>query len=866
MKTIRIPYNSIVLLIGPSNSGKSTTLENWINKGFLQAEEVISSDHFRKLVSNIDFVDWTNQPKEVAANLMEEYSQISTAAFEMMKQMISARATLNKRSYIDATHLKEAEREKYRLLGKKYHVPVVVIVFDLSLSVLLERDEKRTHPRGKGKVKRQFEIMRQEIRKIQRESYHAIYYIRDRDESVSIETEEASYYLNADNGLDIIGDIHGCMDECYELLERLGYIKHDDGLYRHPEGRKFVSVGDIMSRGPKSAEALFFFSAHLNHNLAYMIDSNHGWKIARWLDGKKVTLNHGDEWIKETFTSFSLTYTDEQIEKIREDWKTMLLQSPSHYVLTRNGVKTAVVAHAGIKDHYIGKQSNTISDFTRYGETLGMDTDGKPIRGDWYRNHLSKELIIWGHDPKPEPLFVNNTINIDQGVVFGGKLTAFRYPEREFISVKAQKDYAQIEDNPLKKWQETRLSLPNVQRFINGYSVWTDTFGEISCPQNNVKAAMDKVSHFTIPMEELIYIPPTMSPPSQTSTIEGYLEHPIDAYHYYKDNGIDQMVVEKKHMGSRGILLLFKNPEAAEKYVGKRSLGTIYTRTGRAFFSIELEEKILTKLHYDLTTVNYFDKNQTDWVLLDAEILPWNLKAKDLIIQQYAHVAEMSVMDRDKIYEQLLCAQQNGMAVNGWVEEFAQKRQNAQSFSEVYNQYCWEIQQLEDIKIAPFHILAHSNESYFHQTHQWHMEQNEYFSTISSLFMKTDYLIVNDDESLKKAVSWWEEITTDGHEGVIFKPYQFLARNPKGKLLQPAIKVRGRKYLQIIYGMDYLEKDQLRRLKDRKTAKKQRNALKELALGIEGINRFIQLESVERIHECVLATLALEEDPIDARL
>ena len=154
MKTISIPHNSIVLLIGPSNSGKSTTLQNWVRKGYLQAEEVISSDHFRRLVSDIDFLDWTNQPKEVAANLMEEYSQISRVAFDMMEKMIGARAALNKRSFIDATHLKEAEREKYRLLGKQFHVPVIAIFFDISLPVLLERDEKRTHPRGKGRVKR----------------------------------------------------------------------------------------------------------------------------------------------------------------------------------------------------------------------------------------------------------------------------------------------------------------------------------------------------------------------------------------------------------------------------------------------------------------------------------------------------------------------------------------------------------------------------------------------------------------------------------------------------------------------------------------------------------------------------------------
>lgn len=523
------------------------------------------------------------------------------------------------------------------------------------------------------------------------------------------------------------------------------------------------------------------------------------------------------------------------------------------------------VTHAGIKDEFIGKQSEAISDFCRYGDSGGYSENGRPVRKDWTIGHQKSLLIVWGHDPKPKPLLVNHTINIDQGVVFGGQLTAYRYPEREFAAVEAKEDYSGHLDNPLIEWEKNRLNPPDIAKFLKGYSVLMEELGEVRIPQELVKPAIDAVSHFTVPIEQLVYIPPTMSPTPKPSALEGYLEHPKEAIDYFRSNGIHTMIAEKKHMGSRAILFLFKDQEASEKHTGIRSLGTIYTRTGKRFFDHQTEAQLLRQLNEELKRMNYFEDQETDFVLLDAEIMPWNLKAKELISSQYAHVAENALLDRTFIKDKLAAAAEGNSELQQWLEEYEEKLGNAEDFNEVFQKYCWDVDSVSAIQIAPFHILAHSNRTFFDKPHTWHMEMNRHLAGHSDLFVETEFKVISDEASEAEVIEWWKEITEDGHEGIIIKPAFYMARS-KGKLLQPAIKVRGSRYLKIIYGMDYLESANLIRLKNRNTGKKQKMALKEFSLGIEGIKRYVNGETIERVHECVLGVLALESDPVDPRL
>ncbi|MFJ7935895.1 polynucleotide kinase-phosphatase [Sporosarcina sp. NPDC096371] len=863
MKII-IPYSGLVLLVGVSNSGKTTLLNKWVEQQKILPSEVISSDRYRAIVGDKEFIGWTERPKDEADSLMDEYQAISAEAFNMIDRVVAARCRLNKVTFIDATHLNPDDRKKYIALARKQNVPAVAIIMDVPLETLLERDEQRDNPRGKRRVKQQFQTLKREMRFIKKDGFTSVYFT-DSLEEIELVRRNNPLMIDVGHGIDIIGDIHGCYDEMITLLAKLGYERNDEGLFVHPLGRVFLSLGDVMSRGPKSLQTMLFFQQHVEKGLAYMIDSNHGWKIARWLDGRNVTLHHGDEKVEADFAEYEMKYGAEQAADTKQLLKEFLLQAPSHYVIVKNGVQTAVCTHAGIRDELIGKQSPEVEDFCRYGDTDGFTEQGKPLRKDWTIHHKGSTLIIWGHDPKPQPLVINHTINIDQGVVFGGKLTAYRYPEKEFVSVTAMHDYSGVDDNPLKEWEEKRLDPPNIGKFINGYAVRTEQLGAVKIHQDIVKPAIDTISHYTVPIEQLLYIPPTMSPTPVTSSEPDYLEHPKEAIDYYRSHGIHTMIAEKKHMGSRAVLLLFKDVESAKKAVGSETLGIIYTRTGRRFFDKQTEVEIVLKLNEELMNKGYFEKYQTDFVLLDAEIMPWNLKAKELISGQYAHVAENAIIDRAKLKEKLEIVTGADKDLNRWLEEVKRKFENAKTFKEVFQQYCWDTEGTKTIQIAPFHVLAHSNETFFNKMHTWHMAMNKEFAADSSIFVSTEFRVISDEESEQETIAWWEGMTAEGHEGIVIKPETFIAFN-KGKLLQAAIKVRGRRYLNIIYGMDYLAPDNLERLKKRNTGKKQKLALKEFALGVEGIQRFVNGESIERVHECVLATLALESDPVDPRL
>lgn len=861
---IGLPHAGIVLLVGPSNSGKTTLLRKLVDQKEILPSEIISSDDFRRLVSDKDFIDWRNRPQDEAAALMDEYQEISTEAFEMMDALIEARCRLNKLVLVDATHLWGDDRKRFISLAQKNHVPITALVFDIPERVLLERDDQRDQPRGKKRIKQQSQVFRNEKRFIKKEGFASVYTIKE-TEGLELFRHVNPLDIELQEGIDVIGDIHGCFAEFVELLEKLGYQENPEGLYVHPFGRRFLSVGDVMSRGPESVRTLQFFLRHVEEGLAYMIDSNHGWKIARWLDGRQVVLSHGDEKVEEEFIQYEKEVGSEKTLELKQQLKEFLLNAPSHYVIHKNGIPVLAAAHAGIKDAFIGKQSQAISDFCRYGDTGGFNENGKPVRKDWTVSHSRNLLIVWGHDPKPKPLLINNTINIDQGVVFGGELTAYRYPERDFVSVKAKDVYTGTVDNPLAEWEKNRLNPPNIGKFLHGYSVLTEDIGEVKVPSDIVKPAIDAVSHFTVPIEQLVYIPPTMSPTPKPSSFAGYLEHPKEAIDYYRSHGVQRLVAEKKHMGSRAILFLFKDTDAAKKHTGIASLGTIYTRTGKRFFDGETEAKMVHQLNNELERINYFEQHETDYVLLDAEIMPWNLKAKELISSQYAHVSENALVDRGMLKSKLEAAAKDNEELAGWLKEYEGKLANAQTFNEVFQKYCWNVESTESIQIAPFHVLAHSKQTFFDQPHTWHMEMNRMLASQSDLFVETEFKIISDEASEQEVVRWWQEMTEDGHEGIIIKPESYIPKN-KGKLLQPAIKVRGQKYLSIIYGMDYLEEKNLARLKNRNTGKKQKLALKEFALGIEGLTRFVGRESIERVHECVLGTLAMESDPVDPRL
>lgn len=231
---------------------------------------------------------------------------------------------------------------------------------------------------------------------------------------------------------DIIGDVHGCGDELFVLLHGLGYV-NEKGCYAHPEGRRAIFLGDLCDRGPRNVDVLRAVMAMVEGGSAMCIVGNHDDKLMRWLNGRNVQLTHGLQDTADELKHESAGF--------RAHAAKFIADRPSHYILDDGML---VVAHAGIKESLQGIDSKRVRDFCIYGELTGeKDEYGFPIRLDWAADYHGRATVVYGHTPHPEPVITNNTYCIDTACVFGGKLTALRYPEFELVSVPARKAYSE---------------------------------------------------------------------------------------------------------------------------------------------------------------------------------------------------------------------------------------------------------------------------------------------------------------------------------------------------------------------------------------------------------------------------------------
>jgi protein phosphatase len=202
------------------------------------------------------------------------------------------------------------------------------------------------------------------------------------------------------------------------------------------------------------------------------------------------------------------------------------------------------------------------------------------------------------------------------------------------------------------------------------------------------------------------------------------------------------------------------------------------------------------------------------------------------------------------------------------VERYALREALAEKFVDSYRRYCWPVESLADLRLAPFHILATEAGAHVDKNHLWHMEQiAQLCAAGNGLLLATPNRTIDltDTASADAGIAWWEELTERGGEGMVVKPLEFIARGSRG-LAQPAVKCRGREYLRIIYGPEYTMPENLDRLRKRGLSAKRSLALREFALGVEGLERFSRREPLRRIHECVFGVLALESEPVDPRL
>lgn len=323
-------------------------------------------------------------------------------------------------------------------------------------------------------------------------------------------------------------------------------------------------------------------------------------------------------------------------------------------------------------------------------------------------------------------------------------------------------------------------------------------------------------------------------------------------------------------MGSRAVLLVCRDAEVAVRRfgAGSRASGAVYTRTGRSFLPSLLTEELLARLRGAIGAAGLWETLGTDWLLLDAELLPWSLKADALLREQYAAVGAAAELMLPAAALALEQAQVRGLDVGALRTRTDERVGDVTAYRDAYRGYCWEVDGLEGVEVAPFQLLAGEGVTWHDRDHRWHLEQlDAMVAADPALLRSTRRLVVDptDEGSCAAGVAWWEELTAAGGEGMVVKPAANLVRTAKG-LVQPGLKVRGRDYLRIIYGPDYTMAGNLERLRERSLGHKRSLALREYALGLEALERVARGEPLWMVHEAVFAVLALESDPVDPRL
>jgi polynucleotide kinase-phosphatase len=854
-RELGIPELSLVVLIGASGSGKST-----FARAHFRPTEVISSDFCRGLVAD------------------DENDQSATKdAFDVLRYIAGKRLAAGRLTVVDATSVQPEDRRPLVALAREYDVLPVAVVLNLPERVCLDRNAGRPdRDFGAHVVRRQRDQLRRSLRGLQREGFRTVHVLASEEEVAAATVTRTPLYndLRQETGpFDVIGDVHGCLPELERLLGKLGYETVPDEQGRpagaHHPGRRAVFVGDLVDRGPDTPGVLRLVMGMVAAGDALCVPGNHEDKLLKALRGRNVRISHG--------LAESLRQLEQEPEEFRARAVAFLDGLISHYVLDGGRL---VVSHAGLIEKYQGRASGRVRSFCLYGQTTGeTDEFGLPVRYPWANEYRGRALVLYGHTPIPEPEWINNTLCLDTGCVFGGRLTALRYPEREIVSVPAAAVYYE----PARPFPantsaaaagpaQTARREPEVLdiRDVTGSRIIDTAYiKRIRVREDNAAAALEVMSRFAIDPRWLLYLPPTMSPVA-TSSRPDLLEHPEQAFDAYRAEGVAAVVCEEKHMGSRAILLVCRDAAVALARFGiaDEAGGALWTRTGRPFFGADLTAGLVTRVRAAAEAAGLFTELGTSWLLLDAELLPWSVKAGQLVREQYAAVGAAARAALPPAVAALEQAAARGLDTGPLLAATRAREANAEAFTAAYRRYCWTTDGLDGVRIAPFQVLATEGAACHQRPHDWHLAiAGRLAAADPGLLTETRRTTADtaDPDSMAAATGWWEDLTAAGGEGMVVKPAANLVRGPEG-LGQPGLKVRGREYLRIIYGPEYTEPDNLARLRQRGLAHKRSLALREYALGLEALDRVARGEPLWRVHECVFAVLALESEPVDPRL
>ena len=552
MNELKIPELSLVVLVGVTGSGKST-----FARAHFKPTEVISSDFCRGLVAD------------------DENDQSATpAAFELLRYIAGQRLAGGRLTVIDATNVQPEARRELVLLAREHDVLPVAIVLDLPEKLCAERNKDRPdRDFGAHVLRRQRGQLRRSLPGLKREGFRVVHVLRTPEEVAAATITRTKLFsdLRHEAGpFDVIGDVHGCRPELEQLLTELGYILERDAAgrpvgARHPDGRRAIFVGDLVDRGPDTPGVLRLVMGMVAAGTAFCVAGNHEVKLLKALRGKNVKRSHG--------LDASMEQLDLETPEFRAAAERFIDGLISHYVLDDGRL---VVAHAGLIERYHGRASGRVREFCLYGQTTGeTDEYGLPVRYPWAQEYRGRAVVLYGHTPVPAAEWLNNTLCLDTGCVFGGRLTALNYPERTTVSVPAARVYhpparpfpavspsgtASTGTGSTAGWREPDVL--DIGDVSGSRVIETAYLPRVGVRDAHAAAALEVMSRFAIDPRGLLYLPPTMSPVA-TATHGDLLEHPDQAFGAYRADGVESVLCEEKHMGSRAVLLVCRSPDDA---------------------------------------------------------------------------------------------------------------------------------------------------------------------------------------------------------------------------------------------------------------------------------------------------------------
>ncbi|GLU49356.1 polynucleotide kinase-phosphatase [Nocardiopsis ansamitocini] len=853
-RVLTVPQSGLVLLVGVPGAGKTT----FAARNFLPSQ-IVGLDFCRVAVGD--------DPTDPTAD---------GDALDLLHHMVRLRLGRGLLTVVDAGNVQERARRQLARIAKDNDVPCTAIVLDVPESPARQRVRERHGPAADTRdVALQYRELHRGLGRMQRQGIGRVHVLHGPPE---VDTAVIAYERSTDDRrdrtgpFDIIGDVHGCRSELEALLTELGYALHRDRLGRavdatHPE-RTVLFVGDLVDRGPDSPGVLRLVMGMVASGHALCVSGNHENKLVRALKGGAVRPSHG------------LAETLEQLDAESEEFRARVLAFCAglvdHYRLDGGRL---VVAHAGLAERYHGRTSGRVRSFALYGETIGAtDEYGLPVRHPWANDYRGRATVVYGHVPTPEPEWVNNTICLDTGCVFGGRLTALRYPERALVAVPAER----IWYRPARPFPSPHAGpgAPALRAVgaVDAGDVFMDgdrlggkvetAHGTVRVGPEQAAAALEMMSRFAVDPRWLLYLPPAIAP-VPTSGDPALLERPEEAFTHYLDNGVHRVVCQEKHAGTRAVVVVCRDEGAAARRFVPEALGAVYTRTGRPFFADpEVEAEVLTALREAVGAAGLWEDLDTDWVALDGELLPWSLGKEDLIRDRYATVGAAARAALPEAARVLAAAAERGLDVAGLARRVEERATRIEAFSRVYRRDSRPTRGPAGVRYAPFALLAAEGASFAGRDPLWHMGLAERLAEAGPLVLATRYLVVAtaDPGEVTAAATWWRDLVDAGGAGMVVKPSPGAPIRGSAGPVQPGLKVRSPEHLRIAYGPDYDVPGQLAVLRNRRLARVSAMALSQHALGLEALARHARQEPLRRVHQPVFGVLALGAEPVDPRL